>query len=556
MRRLNATELAEAIKIALACGLNSESCDNILNEVEEEVQGMPLVTSKQARANSQPQPCTSRAAALAFASQIALPNPPPSPPRAELPIPRSPAFISAVKATETSNFWLHRFGSAMTADIIAGNVEEVLLVLEVNKVKTFFIFHTVEKAAYLLHTCAIPSKQNCRCIGLDLVAIREKRVNCNYFQPAAPSAVALLVCAAKRAHFRCVRLTINADSFTYRDVTVDVYRTFDFSLEGTMFSPAVLGRNFKKWSAISKSDGADDEAVKDADEIIGMLDHEEAAPRLLECKNETEVNFINGLLWTFVPFPATDLYQVPDVANSMYKYISANLPEYQIALQRFNCDFDVMLISDLYAHLKSRKCKPVFNVKKEYLSKDESVSLIKNWLAFQFDNDAVRVTDFLVAIYAILTQSCDAKLNGIWVQGPASSGKSFTFSALAELHVRVAHVDILDDKYAFNFQCCANKKIVFMDEACLPNSLRHVFLKLLSGIPMSVNVKNATAQFTNRMPILMLSNNDVVDMRENVWNTRIFHTQVKSLPAAWPKQEKAIFPLAWLDVFEEYGVMK
>lgn len=144
-----------------------------------------------------------------------------------------------------------------------------------------------------------------------------------------------------------------------------------------------------------------------------MLDDKKAAPKLLKVKNEDEVNFILKLLWTFVPFPATDLYQVPDVADSMYKNMNANGTEYQDALLRFKMDFDGMLLSDLYAHLKSDACKPAFNVKKQYLSRGESAVLIENWLVHQFDGDDVRITNFVMQCFAILTQTCDAKLNGI-----------------------------------------------------------------------------------------------------------------------------------------------
>lgn len=343
------------------------------------------------------------------------------------------------------------------------------------------------------------------------------------------------------------------EAYSYRNVTKEVFAAFNCPETGTLFSRDVLARNLKKWVCIlgkEQSCGV----PKDADRIIDTLDDENAAPKLLKVKNVFVVDFILDLLWTFVPFPATNLYQVPDVANSQYKYINANMPEYRTALLHFQIDFDVMLIRDLYSHLKSQKCKPVFNEKKEYISRDESSDLIKNWLLYQFDNDRARVTDFLTRCYSILTQTCDAKLNGIWLQGPSSSGKSYTFSALAELHVMVAHIEILNDTYAFNFANCAKKKIVFMDEGVIPPSLKEMFLKLLSGTSMCVNVKNSSSQYTNRMPVILLSNTDVVDINDPVWNTRIFHTQVKTLPPNWEKREKCIFPLGWLDVFEEFGL--
>lgn len=478
---------------------------------------------------------------------VAVTNAPPIDP------PQGAALLAALNAMQSPHVWCHQIAPAM----MEGGEAKLLGSLKLNLVANFFAFSAASNNStkyFLVHTCVLPSKQKCRCVGLDLITLHVKKLNCNYFQSnTGLNAFAWMVCAAKRSHYRCIALSVNGHFFRFGDVTAEVFAHFHFSKVGSLFEHFPPARRLiEKWNFVYGESESCAPIYPSSAAVLATLDEVLPDSSLLKCKNEKDVELVCSLLWTFLPFPLTHLYKVDEIEQSQLRYIDSTSPEYREAMRRFQLDFNRMLTPDLFAHIASDKCQPVFNTNKQYLSRQRSVELVEQWLAFQFPDDVERFT-WVRRVRDILLQVNDCKMRCIWLYGPASSGKSYTISSLAELFIQVGHINVIDANYAFNFQGCANQRIILMDEAEVPASLHKEFLQLLSGGSLHVNVKNKAPELIPNMAVIMLSNNaDVVDYSQPVWYSRIFRSDVQALPNTWPIQTSHIFPSAWLDIFDKY----
>lgn len=69
--------------------------------------------------------------------------------------------------------------------------------------------------------------------------------------------------------------------------------------------------------------------------------------------NDQSVLLIQSLLWKYMPFPLTDLNRIPDIYNSVYRYLHGNILEYVKAIKNFELDFSMMSLTEYFERLQA-----------------------------------------------------------------------------------------------------------------------------------------------------------------------------------------------------------
>lgn len=100
-----------------------------------------------------------------------------------------------------------------------------------------------------------------------------------------------------------------------------------------------------------------------------------------------------------------------------------------------------------------------------------------------------------------------------------------------------------------------NGRVLFVDKVAVMPSHYNVFLLLCAGQPAKVSIKYTGPVWTNKMPVIFLSNDqDILPMSEERWQRRIVQIEVKELEGVNLKKrfKKPIHPLGWLRLFDEH----
>lgn len=287
--------------------------------------------------------------------------------------------------------------------------------------------------------------------------------------------------------------------------------------------------------------------------LAGLADLSAAEEKFLNALNDPNAEFIEKLLWRYLPMPLTHLHMIDDIGESIYYNLKGTNSVYQNAIDNFNTKLDTMTAGDLFAVLRKSAYAPRFSVHIRYLSHFDSKKCIEKWLQFQF---AQNVQEFVSVLYKIITRS-NGKKNCIWLHGPGNAGKTHAMKALCSLFISVGHVKSIEQAATqFPFQGLHNKRIALLDEFKIPTNYVDEFKELLGGESLAINLKYKTGMIeTNPMPFICMSNSPPnVDMTDVVWNSRIAEFKVKSLPPdMFNSNGFHLYPLAWLDIFEAHG---
>lgn len=172
--------------------------------------------------------------------------------------------------------------------------------------------------------------------------------------------------------YKCIFLRVNGVEFHYGDISVKVFEEFHIPTNVNalqLFQKTVIYQ--RHWDSVLDVN-ANDQAPVNID-ISVLLADETAAPSLLEVKNEEAVELVYKTLWTFLPYPHDELYNCPEVENSVYSYRDCSKPDYIEGMKRFQKDFDRKITSDYFEHMLSDACRPCFNLRKKYAPLEEIV---------------------------------------------------------------------------------------------------------------------------------------------------------------------------------------
>lgn len=128
--------------------------------------------------------------------------------------------------------------------------------------------------------------------------------------------------------------------------------------------------------------------------------------------------------------------------------------------------------------------------------------------------------------------------------------------SLSHLFVLSGQIKNLIAKGQFPFQDILNKRILFLDELKIPAEFADDFKDIFAAQDVLINkkYKQATTSCWPTSCIICSNMQAVVDIKDPIWSSRI--TQYTTKPYAHTldpnrNELQKIYPLAWIDVFNE-----
>lgn len=489
-------------------------------------------------------------------------------PRAPVVNPPGSTLVNALQVTNVSYLWVHR-----VKEQFADNVLAILRNLAANKVRTFVLFRTKHdeqlKDTFLMHLCSIPTKKACRCgvLNEQLISCRDNRTNCNYFisNKVNPFVYCLLLLKSNEANLLVQTIMVSGQRFTLNDFTEDLSKQLgcvvDFANLANFNPDKVLQKRWEKLTYgsfyciapryfIPTDEVAEKSRINDAldSKLDGTAELQDDEQSFVNALNDPNADFIEKLLWRYLPIPLTHLHMVNDIVESPYANLRSSNPVYFKALEAFSSKMDNTEVADLFALLRDAEYAPRFCVFDSYRTRVDSVSCIQKWLRFQFGEFT---HEFVTTLFKVVTRS-NGKLNCIWLHGPGNAGKTHVIKSLCTLFISIGYVKSIDQASQFPFQGLHGKRIGLLDEFHIPKNFIDEFKELFSGASLPVNLKYQKGlQHTTPMPFICMSNDPPnVDLEDVIWSSRIKQYAVRTLPNdMFPASNHQLYPLAWLDIF-------
>lgn len=238
--------------------------------------------------------------------------------------------------------------------------------------------------------------------------------------------------------------------------------------------------------------------------------------------------------------------------NCSDREIKAAINSYKDQLMSYN-------IHDFQEIYSREDCQPIFSAgtdsfNKKYYNIENSITILDNLIAFQFDNDGEAIMDFISTVYNIV-EKIVPKLNCIVVHSPTGGGKNFFFDCLKDYYINCGHLCHANKYNSFPFQDAEGRRIVHWNEPNYSSEYLEPLKELLGGDTTAVNVKYQHDTTIYRTPIIVTTNNYVTFMSHPTFVDRIkvFNWQ----QAPFLKQyDKFPNPLAIYHWFHKHGVIK
>lgn len=152
-----------------------------------------------------------------------------------------------------------------------------------------------------------------------------------------------------------------------------------------------------------------------------------------------------------------------------------------------------------------------------YLSVTESMEMIEKILEIQTDGN---VQQFVKEVYAVMEKTLPKK-NCIYVISAPSSGKNYVFDAIRTFYLNTGQMGNFNRNTSFPFQDCDSRRVILWNEPNIEPSAYETVKMLLGGDTLSVNKKYEDYVEIYRTPIIMLTNNEVLN-RDPVWRDSLF----------------------------------
>lgn len=173
-----------------------------------------------------------------------------------------------------------------------------------------------------------------------------------------------------------------------------------------------------------------------------------------------------------------------------------------------------------------------------YLTVDTSMCRILELLLFQY-RSSIKVKEFLRELCLVCDKN-NGKLNSI----QSNAGKTQFGDTLTAFFLNRGSMSNPSRSERFCFQECANRRIIFWDEAKLDPGFYDNIKKLLSGDQCKVPVKFKEDQIVKQTPVIVCSNNDIFPKNDEFYNRIISYRWYKY--PLWRKSEinKKLHPVA------------
>lgn len=279
---------------------------------------------------------------------------------------------------------------------------------------------------------------------------------------------------------------------------------------------------------------------------LTSMQHSETYLKFLQSRAESMSPLFKKFIYTYLCCPIEHVQFIPEVQNLMNNTVFVNRPDFLIAKEEVSVELRNQTILEYFQFLLSTQ--PVFQVSCNYLTRFQSLELVKNWIDYQFEGEAV---NFMETLFNVLTRSVKKKT--IFLYGPPDSGKTFMIKTVYDLFINVGVLGVLHNS-RFAFAPLAGARIVFWDEPKWDLIHKNSLKLMLSGGHLSIEEKQKKQQIVFGLPVIICSNPDTIfDWNDPIWTSRIYRFSVKKLNC--PLFTEQIHPLAFLDLFAEHHLI-
>lgn len=136
--------------------------------------------------------------------------------------------------------------------------------------------------------------------------------------------------------------------------------------------------------------------------VLMQLENKDANPinadiqALTENKYDGLIKEIANMIWVLLPMPFTDLTQLDTWQSSRFAPITEDNNIFKLAEKKMENLLQRTVLLDFFDHL--RESNPSFNINADYMSREKSARVIREWLQFQFGENWINVLETIYKV--------------------------------------------------------------------------------------------------------------------------------------------------------------
>nr|QTE03800.1 MAG: nonstructural protein [Phylloscopus inornatus ambidensovirus] len=264
------------------------------------------------------------------------------------------------------------------------------------------------------------------------------------------------------------------------------------------------------------------------------------------------------MIFQYPACPIEDcVFTVPWLSDDRFKF--TRMEDFELktvldSIRAITCTWNLYDFKNLYEKVD---CQPLWysrhtDLTNFYYTVDESLELIQWYLKFQMGTEE-GVTDFLQNLYYVC-ERVKPKFNTIVVKSPMSAGKNWFWDMIFCFYWNKGQMGNPNKFNRFAYQCCVNRRIVLWNEPNYASEETEKLKMLLGGDTMTAQIKNQPDGHVARVPVIVLTNNDVNFMYDNNFAHRLktYHWQACEPLKQYTKKPN---PMAWPAILEMYNLL-
>lgn len=225
------------------------------------------------------------------------------------------------------------------------------------------------------------------------------------------------------------------------------------------------------------------------------------------------------LSWLIIPFEDSCAHE--RWVNTKYlSMIDQRSQEYQIAVntcKKLTSHLSYSQLLDL--HKQADNPSYLSRSSTHYLNLERSIEVCDILLTHQFP-DEMKLKDFIITLYNVMERRL-AKMNSIFVTGPANSGKTYFFNMVTSFYLNVGQVANFHRGQNFPLNDCPYRRVLLWNEPNIMPSAYDTVKMLTGGDPCPASIKYQSGTVIPKTPLLLTGNHAIFPSSQPVWNSRI-----------------------------------
>jgi hypothetical protein len=257
------------------------------------------------------------------------------------------------------------------------------------------------------------------------------------------------------------------------------------------------------------------------------------------------------IIYQFLAVPFESTCQLKEWVNDDYLAMYDNKDrEYQLATTTVTRRTQFLTFEELLkVHESATNPKYYARSDNHYYNVDDSYAILMELLTFQFPI-AGELKSFIVDLYNILERKYP-KMNSVYIEGPASAGKTYFATMICGFYLNVGHVKNIVRGQNFPLNDCVNRRLLVWNEPNCCTSAYDTVKMIAGGDPCPAAVKYQGDSVISKTPLLLTGNNCIFDKRKDVWNSRIKFVKWKTAPFL-KNCKQYIHPMAYVKLIKQF----